>query len=114
MQSHDQLSLAFGALADPTRRDILTRLNAGPATVSELASNYTMSRPAISQHLKVLEDAGLIARERRAQWRECRVQEAGLDDAAGWIAQHRADWIERFDFMEERIRERREQRRDAE
>lgn len=114
MPHEDQLSLAFGALADPTRRDILTRLNAGPVTVSELAANYTMSRPAISQHLKVLEEAGLIAREQRAQWRECSIRETGLDDASGWIAQHRADWTERFDFMEEHIQKKREQRKDAE
>lgn len=107
MSVTDQLSLAFGALADPTRRDILTRLNDGPVTVGELAANYAMSRPAISQHLKVLEDAGLIAREQRAQWRECRIRERGLDDVSDWIARHRADWTERFDFLEERIREKR-------
>jgi DNA-binding transcriptional ArsR family regulator len=105
MPSTDQLSLAFGALADPTRRDILTQLSTGPVTVSELAANYTMSRPAISQHLKVLEGAGLIKREQRAQWRECRIDEAGLDGASTWIEKHRADWTERFDFLEQRLRD---------
>jgi DNA-binding transcriptional ArsR family regulator len=103
----DPLSLAFAALADPTRRDILTRLSRGPVTVGELAANYDISRPAISQHLKVLEGAGLILRDQRAQWRDCRIRESGLDDASEWIARHRADWNERFDLLEERLRSRR-------
>ena len=103
MSVTDPLSLAFGALADPTRRDILTRLKNGPVTVGELAGHYTMSRPAISQHLRVLEVAGLIDREQRAQWRDCRIAEKGLDEVSGWIAKHRADWNQRFDLLEERI-----------
>lgn len=103
----DQLSLTFGALADPTRRDILARLRNGPATVSDLASNYAMSRPAISQHLSVLERAGLIAREQRAQWRECRLEREGLAGASEWIEDQRADWSERFDLLEEHIRHKR-------
>lgn len=63
-----------------------------------------MSRPAVSQHLAVLERAGLIERTVRAQWRECRLRERGFDDASEWIARHRADWSERFDLLEERIR----------
>ncbi|MCU1524252.1 MAG: transcriptional regulator, ArsR family [Microbacteriaceae bacterium] len=112
MTAMDELSLAFGALADPTRRDILTRLSRGPITVGALAANYAMSRPAISQHLAVLESAGLVARTVSAQWREVSVREKGLDEVSEWIARQRADWTERFDFMEERIREkRREQQR---
>jgi DNA-binding transcriptional ArsR family regulator len=107
--SADQLDLAFGALADPTRRDILSRLREGPATVGELAANYTISRPAISQHLKVLEQAGLIAREQRAQWRECRIRQSGLDEASDWIDQHRAEWTERFDLLEELIQGKRQE-----
>ncbi|NQX27823.1 winged helix-turn-helix transcriptional regulator [Microbacteriaceae bacterium VKM Ac-2854] len=95
----DSLSLAFGALADPTRRDILTRLRSGPVTVSELAANYTMSRPAVSQHLKVLEAAGLIARSQRAQWRECALEEGGLDDATRWLEQQRIEWSDRLDRL---------------
>ena len=105
----DELSLVFGALADPTRRDILSRLHTGPVTVGELAAPYAMSRPAISQHLRVLEDAGLIARTVTAQWRECSIRETGLDEATDWIAQHRADWTERFDLLEKQLREKREQ-----
>jgi DNA-binding transcriptional ArsR family regulator len=111
MPATDELSLVFGALADPTRRDILSRLGTGPVTVGELAANYAMSRPAISQHLGVLEHAGLVARTVNAQWREVSVREKGLDDASDWIAKHRADWSERFDFLEERIRAKREQNR---
>lgn len=108
MPATDQLSIVFGALADPTRRDILTRLSGSSVTVGDLAANYDMSRPAISQHLAVLERAGLIERTVRAQWRECRVRETGLDEASEWIAKHKQEWSERFDFLEEHIRRRRE------
>ena len=77
----DQLSLTFAALADPTRRAILTRLAEGEATVNELAEPFRISTPAISRHLKVLERAGLIARSREAQWRPSRMQAEPLDDA---------------------------------
>src|SRR6195256_374783 len=77
----DQLSLTFAALADPTRRSILARLAEGEATVSELAEPFTMSLPAISRHLKVLERAGLIVRSREAQWRPSRMQTDPLDEA---------------------------------
>lgn len=109
MKATDQLSRVFGALADPTRRDILTRLSAGSVTVGDLAANYEMSRPAISQHLAVLEKAGLVERTARAQWKDCRIRERGLDDASEWIAKHRAEWSERFDLLEERIRQRRDE-----
>lgn len=109
MTATDQLSRVFGALADPTRRDILTRLSDQSVTVGELASNYEMSRPAISQHLRVLERAGLVEQAVRAQWRECRVRENGLEDASQWIARHSADWNERFDLLEERIRRKKDE-----
>ena len=67
----DELSLVFQALADPTRRAIISRLRSGPTTVGDLAEPFAMSRPAISQHLKVLERAGLIERTADAQWRRC-------------------------------------------
>ncbi len=105
----DPLSLVFSALADPTRRDILTRLGSGPQTVGELAAHYPMSRPAISQHLRVLEQAGLITRTVNAQWRECSLRERGLDEASRWIATQHAEWTERFDLLEERLRTRRKE-----
>jgi DNA-binding transcriptional ArsR family regulator len=81
----DQLSLTFAALADPTRRAILTRLADGDATVNELAEPFAISLPAISRHLKVLEQAGLIARGRQAQWRPSRLEIEPLDDAVAWM-----------------------------
>ena len=79
----DQLNLTFAALADPTRRSILTRLAEGEATVNELAEPFPMSLPAISRHLKVLERAGLIVRSREAQWRPSRMRADPLDEARG-------------------------------
>ncbi|MCC2307551.1 ArsR/SmtB family transcription factor [Cellulomonas chengniuliangii] len=104
----DPLSRVFSALADPTRRDILTRLAERPLTVGELAEHYPISRPAVSQHLAVLEAAGLLTRTVDAQWRVCAAREEGLDDASAWIARHRADWTERFDILEQHLRSRRE------
>ncbi|MDM8084530.1 metalloregulator ArsR/SmtB family transcription factor [Cellulomonas cellasea] len=101
----------FSALADPTRRDILTRLADGPRTVGELAGHYPISRPAVSQHLAVLEAAGLLTRTVDAQWRLCAVREEGLDDASQWIARQRADWTARFDTLEEHLRSRRKDQR---
>lgn len=104
MSGQDHLSVAFAALADPTRRDILVRLRDGPQTVGDLAACYPISRPAVSQHLAVLEKAGLIVRGRRAQWHDCALAPEALDEAAGWIAQQRADWTERFDLLDEHLR----------
>ena len=87
----DQLDLTFAALADPTRRSILTRLAEGEATVNELAEPFSVSLPAISRHLKVLERAGLIARSREAQWRRSRMQAEPLDEAVGVDAVAQAD-----------------------
>ena len=106
MTTRDRLSVAFAALADPTRRDILVRLRSGPLTVSDLAARYLMSRPAVSQHLTVLEKAGLVTRDRRAQWIDCSLSTASLDEAAEWIAQQRAEWIERFDLLDEHLKRR--------
>jgi DNA-binding transcriptional ArsR family regulator len=104
MQPTDELSRVFAALADPTRRDILSRLGNGPITVGALAANYAMSRPAISQHLGVLENAGLVARTVNAQWREVSVRDEGLNEASQWIAKHRAEWAERFGFLDQHLR----------
>ncbi len=99
MQSTDPLSQTFAALADPTRRAILVRLREGSASVGELAEPFTLSLPAISKHLKVLERAGLITRTREAQWRRCTLEAAPLKDAAGWIDRYRAFWEDRFDGL---------------
>src|SRR2546427_9826036 len=81
----DQLNLTFAALADPTRRSILTRLAEGEATVKELAEPFPVSLPAVSRHLKVLERAGMIVRSREAQWRPSRLQADPLDEAGGGV-----------------------------
>jgi DNA-binding transcriptional ArsR family regulator len=104
----DQLSSTFAALADPTRRAILTRLTGGEATVTELAEPFEMSLPAISKHLKVLERAGLIARGRSAQWRPCRLEAAPLRDATDWLESYRQFWEDSFDRLDEHLRELRE------
>ena len=89
MQTTDPLSVTFGALADPTRRAILSRLSVGEATVNELSRPFDMSLQAVSRHLKVLERAGLITRRRDAQFRPCRFEAEPLDDAVDWIERHR-------------------------
>lgn len=101
----DRLSATFGALADPTRRAILAKLASGEASVTELASPFAMSMPAISKHLKVLERAGLIARGREAQWRPCRLQAAPLQDVAGWVEHYRRFWDEGFDRLDDYLQE---------
>lgn len=100
----DDLSLVFQALADPTRRAILSRLHVGPSTVGELAEPFAMSRPAVSQHLKVLERAGLIERTATAQWRTCTLRTEPLDQASAWVERHRGEWNERFDLLDEHLR----------
>src|SRR5215831_9601471 len=95
----DHLDLTFAALADPTRRSILARLAAGEASVTALAAPFSVSLPAISKHLKVLERAGLIGRSRDAQWRLCRLQPAPLRDAAQWLEQYRGLWEESLDRL---------------
>ena len=96
----DQLNLTFAALADPTRRSILTRLAEGDATVNELAEPFAVSLPAISRHLKVLERAGLIARSREAQWRRSRMQAEPLDEAVAWMQSRKQTWEARIDRLE--------------
>jgi DNA-binding transcriptional ArsR family regulator len=102
---NDRLSETFGALADPTRRAILARLVAGEASVTELASPFAMSMPAISKHLKVLERAGLIARGREAQWRPCRLRAGPLQEVAGWVEHYRQFWEQSFDRLDDYLRE---------
>jgi DNA-binding transcriptional ArsR family regulator len=105
----DQLNLTFAALADPTRRSILTRLAEGEATVSELAEPFPITLPAISRHLKVLEHAGLIARDREAQWRRSRMQAEPLDEAMEWMQSRKQTWESRMDRLEAHLRTKGEQ-----
>ena len=101
----DRLSITFSALADPTRRAILARLSSGPASVNELAAPFSMSLPAVSKHLKVLEKAQLIQRGREAQWRPCELKAAPLKDANDWMEQYRQFWEERFDRLDAYLKE---------
>ena len=101
----DRLSHVFTALADPTRRAILARLAQGEATVMELAEPFQLSLPGVSKHLKVLRDAGLITQGRRAQWRPCRLEVEPLKDVADWVETYRHIWEQRFDRLDEYLRE---------
>lgn len=99
--SVDQLSAVFGALADPTRRAILLRLTEGDASVAELAEPFPVSQPAISRHLKVLEEAGLISRRRRATARLSHLEAEPLRQATVWLGRYRDYWDESFDRLDE-------------
>ena len=96
----DPLTRTFSALADPTRRAILARLASGETSVSELAEPFDISLPAISRHLKVLEQAGLVTRGRNAQWRPVRLDAAPLEEVAGWVERYRRFWEKSFDRMD--------------
>jgi DNA-binding transcriptional ArsR family regulator len=97
----DQLSVTFAALADPTRRAILSRLSEGEASVTELAKPFDLSLPGISKHLKVLQRAGLVRQSRKAQWRPCRLDGARLKEAADWVGEYRRFWDESFERLDE-------------
>jgi DNA-binding transcriptional ArsR family regulator len=97
----DRLSITLGALADPTRRAILARLAEGEATVTQLAEPFSMSLPAISRHLKVLERAKLITRGRDAQWRPCRIAPEPLKEVADYMEEYRRFWDESLDKLDE-------------
>ena len=101
----DQLSATFAALADPTRRAILARLAEGDATVTELAQPFRVSLPAISRHLKVLERAGLILRNRSAQFRPSTLRAEPLEEATAWMETYRAMWESRIDRLDDHLRE---------
>ncbi|MBK8613711.1 MAG: helix-turn-helix transcriptional regulator [Flavobacteriales bacterium] len=105
MLATDRLSATFHALSDPTRRAILSRLSEGEATVNQLAAPFSMSLPAVSKHLKVLERAQLITRGREAQWRPCKLEAAPLREADDWIEQYRAMWEARFDRLDAYLQE---------
>jgi DNA-binding transcriptional ArsR family regulator len=101
----DQLSSTFAALADPTRRAILSRLTSGEASVTELAEPFDMSLPAVTKHLKVLQRAGLIRQSREAQWRPCRLEAKPMREAAEWMEPYRRHWEQRFDRLDAYLRE---------
>jgi DNA-binding transcriptional ArsR family regulator len=101
----DHLSTVFAALADPTRRAILARLAAGEASVTELAKPFAMTLPAVSKHLKVLEQAGLISRTREAQWRPCRLDPGPLKEVADWVEFYRRFWEQSFDRLDDYLRD---------
>jgi len=103
--SVDALSTTFAALADPTRRAILDRLADGDATVSELAEPFPMTVQAVSQHLKVLEEAGLITRSRAGRLRPSRLHASPLKDADAWLGRYRRFWHASFDRLERRLRD---------
>ena len=103
--SADRLSATFAALADPTRRAILARLATGETTVAELAKPFRITGPAVSKHLKVLEQAGLVARGREAQWRPCRIEPGALKVVDDWLDRSRKFWEASFDRLDEYLRE---------
>ncbi len=103
--SVDRLSSTFAALADPTRRAILARLALGETSVAELAAPFSISPPAVTKHLKVLQRAGLITQGRQAQWRPCKLEAAPLQEAAGFIDQYRQFWEQSFDRLDSYLKE---------
>jgi DNA-binding transcriptional ArsR family regulator len=98
-----KLNAVFSALADPTRRAIVCRLASGEATVGELARPFSMSFQAVSKHLQVLEQAGMVERSRRAQQRPCRLRPEALADASGWLGDYRQLWETSFDRLDEHL-----------
>lgn len=102
----DHLSATFAALADPTRRAILSRLaTEGEVSVNDLAAPFRMSLPAVSKHLKVLERAKLITRGRNAQWRPCRIEAKPMKEAVDWLEHYRVFWEQSFDRLEDYLKE---------
>jgi len=99
-----QLDATFAALADPVRRAILARLAQGEATVSELAKPFAISQPAISRHLRVLEAAALIHRERDGQHRRCQLDTRGLERASEWLDFYRRFWSDSFDRLDKHLK----------
>jgi DNA-binding transcriptional ArsR family regulator len=100
-----RLDRTFAALADPTRRAILARLATGEASVNELAAPFSISLPAVSKHLKVLESAGLIARSRQRQWRPARLQAEPIREVVAWAEQYRKFWEESYDRLDDYLAE---------
>ncbi len=102
-RTNEDLDLLFGALADATRRGIVERLATGEATVTELAAPFSISLPAISRHLKVLERASLITRSQEGRWRHARLSPTTLAGAATWLARYERLWAESFDRLDDHL-----------
>jgi DNA-binding transcriptional ArsR family regulator len=102
-RTSEKLDLLFGALADATRRGIVDRLAAGEATVTELAAPFSISLPAISRHLKVLERASLITRSQQGRWRSARLSPMSLATAATWLERYERLWTERLDRLDDHL-----------
>jgi DNA-binding transcriptional ArsR family regulator len=99
MVKYSALDRTFGALADPTRRQILERLSAGPASITELARPSGMSMPGLLKHVRILEQAHLVTTQKRGRVRQCRLDPGHLDDAEQWIQQSRRRWERRLDRL---------------
>ena len=99
-----RLDTTFSALADPTRRAILSMLASGEKSVTQLAEPFRMSLPAVSKHLKVLQRAGLVTQGREAQWRPCRLEAAPLREASQWMEKYRVYWDESFDALDKYLK----------
>lgn len=99
------LDRAFAALSDPARRSIVARLSRGPASVSELAKPLPMSLPSVVQHLKVLEDSGLVSSTKTGRVRTCKIEQKQLDAAQAWLGKQRALWEARFDRLDLLLKE---------
>ena len=106
----ERLDETFAALANSTRRAILSRLSEGEASVNELAEPFDLTLPAISKHIKVLEHAGLIVRGRHAQFRPCAINATPLEEVSSWAEQYRSVWEARFDRMDDYIKQLQERR----
>jgi DNA-binding transcriptional ArsR family regulator len=102
-RTSEDLDLVFGALSDATRRGIVERLAAGEASVTELAAPFSISLPAISRHLKVLERASLITRSQDGRWRRARLSPTSLAGATAWLARYERLWVERFDRLDDHL-----------
>ena len=105
MMASDHLSVTFAALADPTRRAILSRLASGEASVTELAKPFDLSLPGVSKHLKVLQRAGLVTQSRSAQWRPCRLEASRLKEASDWVGEYRRFWDESFERLDDVLKD---------
>lgn len=108
MNKDEQLDAAFSALAHPTRRAILAQLAKGTASVNALAEPFEMSLPAVSKHIRVLENAGLISREKDAQFRLCTLETKPIREISSWTEQYRHIWDARFDMIDSLLHDRKE------
>lgn len=111
MTTDDRLDATLAALAHPIRRAIVSRLASGETTVTELARPFDVSLPAVSKHLKVLEEAGLVTRGRDAQWRPCRLETEPLGEVAEWVEELQRRWVERLDRLDHYLHELQEKER---